>query len=142
MSYATRSLAANEHVLYDGGISFLWLMWRTLVSAFWTLVWLVVFAPVALLVLLVWIGHVIRWWTTEYAITNRRVLYKEGLIRRNTRELFHNRIESADVEQTVIARLFGFGNVLFRGQGNATLAFVYVQAPLLVKKTMLKSVDN
>jgi uncharacterized membrane protein YdbT with pleckstrin-like domain len=133
MSYTRQSLAPGEHVLYSGGISMLWLLWRTAVSFVWFVLWLVVFFPVTLLVVALWISHVVRWWTTEYSVTDRRILFKTGLISRDTTELVRSRIESTEVIQSIIGRVFGFGTVVFRGQGTNHLAFVCVQAPLYVK---------
>ena len=35
-----------------------------------------------------------RWWTTEIAVTNRRVIYKTGFIQRNTNEMNMDKVES------------------------------------------------
>jgi uncharacterized membrane protein YdbT with pleckstrin-like domain len=56
---------------------------------------------------------------TEIAVTNRRVIYKTGLIRRHTTEINMDKIESVDVDQSVLGRLFGYGTVTIRGTGEA-----------------------
>ena len=41
-------------------------------------------------------------WTTEIAVTDRRIIYKEGFIRRSTVEMHMDKVESVDVEQTIM----------------------------------------
>src|SRR5919197_1546927 len=56
-------------------------------------------------------------WTTEIAVTDRRIIYKEGFIRRRTIEMHMDKVESVDVEQSILGRLFGYGDILVRGVG-------------------------
>src|SRR5207253_2605721 len=43
-----------------------------------------------------------NWWITEIAVTNRRVIYKTGFIRRDTTEINMDKVESVDVDQTIL----------------------------------------
>jgi len=56
-------------------------------------------------------------WTTEIAITNRRVIFKWGFIRRHTIEMSLDKVESVDVSQSIIGRIFNYGDVTVRGTG-------------------------
>ena len=56
-------------------------------------------------------------WTTEIAVTDRRIIYKEGFISRRTIEMHMDKVESVDVEQSVLGRLLGYGDILVRGVG-------------------------
>ena len=60
-----------------------------------------------------------RRWTTEIAVTDRRIIFKRGLIRRHTVEMNMQKVESVDVDQTLIGRLFNYGNVTIRGTGSS-----------------------
>jgi uncharacterized membrane protein YdbT with pleckstrin-like domain len=51
------------------------------------------------------------------AVTNHRLICKNGLIARHTVEMNLDKIESVDVDQTVLGRMFGFGTVTVRGVG-------------------------
>ena len=57
--------------------------------------------------------------TTELAITDHRVIYKAGLISRHTLEMNRGKVESVDVDQTVLGRVFGYGTVVVRGTGGS-----------------------
>jgi Bacterial PH domain len=39
-------------------------------------------------------------WTTELAVTNRRIIYKRGLVRRHTIEMNMDKVECVDVDQS------------------------------------------
>ena len=56
---------------------------------------------------------------TEVAVTDRRVIYKRGLIQRHTVEMNLDKVESVDVDQSPVGRLLGYGTVTIRGTGQA-----------------------
>jgi uncharacterized membrane protein YdbT with pleckstrin-like domain len=57
--------------------------------------------------------------TTEFAITDHRVIYKTGLFRRHTIEMNRDKVESVDVDQTILGRIFGYGTIIVRGTGGS-----------------------
>jgi uncharacterized membrane protein YdbT with pleckstrin-like domain len=59
-------------------------------------------------------------WTNEIVVTDRRVIYAHGFIRRHTVEVNMDKIESVDVDQTMMGRILDYGDVTIRGTG-ATL---------------------
>ena len=61
----------------------------------------------------------IRRVTTELAITSHRVIYKAGLFGRHTIEMSLAKIESVDVDQSVLGRIFGYGTLVLRGTGGS-----------------------
>lgn len=61
----------------------------------------------------------IDFWTTEIAVTTKRVVYKRGLIARDTIEISLDRVEGLDVKQSILGRILNFGTVLIRGTGYA-----------------------
>jgi uncharacterized membrane protein YdbT with pleckstrin-like domain len=71
-----------------------------------------------------------RRWTTEIAVTNLRVIYKRGFLRRHTFEMNMNKIESVHVEQSVLGRLFDYGDIVVRGTGSSFEPLKMIDAPL------------
>ena len=67
---------------------------------------------------------------TEIAVTNHRVIYKTGLIRRHTTEINMDKIESVDVDQGILGRVFGYGTVTIRGTGEAVEPISDIGDPL------------
>jgi uncharacterized membrane protein YdbT with pleckstrin-like domain len=76
------------------------------------------------------IGGAIRRATHEYAVTEHRVIHKRGLISRHTVEMNRSKVESVDVDQTLMGRLLGYGTVLVRGTGGGMEPFRMIAHPL------------
>jgi len=71
-----------------------------------------------------------HWWTTEIAVTDRRVIYKTGFIRRNTTEMHMDKVESVEVKQSILGRLLDYGDVEIRGVGTGFEPLRKIDAPL------------
>jgi uncharacterized membrane protein YdbT with pleckstrin-like domain len=69
-------------------------------------------------------------WTTEIAVTDRRVIFKEGFIRRKTTEMHMDKVESVEVQQSVLGRLLDYGQVDIRGVGTGLEPLKMIAAPL------------
>jgi len=77
-----------------------------------------------------------RRWTTEIAVTDRRIILKRGLIRRHTVEMNMQKVESVDVDQTLVGRLFDYGTVTIRGTGSSFETLRMIDAPLKLRSTV------
>ena len=73
----------------------------------------------ALLALSAALRAFIRRATTELAVTDHRVIYKSGLLSRHTIEMNRDKVESVDVDQSLLGRIFGYGTVVVRGTGGS-----------------------
>jgi uncharacterized membrane protein YdbT with pleckstrin-like domain len=73
-----------------------------------------------------WIRRV----TTEFAVTDRRVIFKTGLFSRHTLEMNRSKVESVDVDQSFVGRLFGYGTVILRGTGSTFEPIYHIADPL------------
>ena len=74
---------------------------------------------------------------TEIAVTDHRVIYKTGLIRRHTTEINMDKIESVDVDQSVLGRVFSYGTVTIRGTGEAVEPISGIADPLGFRNAIL-----
>ena len=72
--------------------------------------------------------------STEFGITNRRVVSKLGLITRDTSEIYLDKIESSDIKQGILGRIFNFGDVVIAGSGGNEVRFKGVGKPMELKK--------
>ncbi len=79
---------------------------------------------------------------TEMVCTNRRVVYKSGIISIKTEEIKTERIESIQIKQTFWGRVLGYGNILFSGTGSAKVEFFDVDNPLQIKARIEEAVDE
>jgi uncharacterized membrane protein YdbT with pleckstrin-like domain len=61
-------------------------------------------------------------WTTELSVTTHRVIYKRGFIWRHTVEMNMDKVETVNVDQSILGRILGYGtiHVLGTGQGGIT----------------------
>jgi len=67
---------------------------------------------------------------SEFAITNRRVVIKLGLVSRRTFEMNLSKIESVNVDQGVWGRMLGYGTITLIGTGGSKETFAHISGPL------------
>jgi uncharacterized membrane protein YdbT with pleckstrin-like domain len=86
------------------------------------------------LVIFSFIKNLIVYLTTEYGITNSRILSKEGLIRRDIEEMNLNSIESINVNQSILARLLNYGTIVISGRGTSKVIFKDIDKVTEIRK--------
>jgi uncharacterized membrane protein YdbT with pleckstrin-like domain len=69
-------------------------------------------------------------WTTETDVTNLRVVHKTGFITRKTFEMSLDKVESVDVNQSILGRILNYGNVTVRGVGEGAETITTIASPL------------
>src|SRR5215470_17116885 len=69
-------------------------------------------------------------WTTETDVTNMRVVHKTGFIQRRTFEMALNKVESVDVDQSILGRLLNYGDVTIMGVGEGRETIKTIASPL------------
>ncbi|HJU64881.1 MAG TPA: PH domain-containing protein [Gemmatimonadaceae bacterium] len=87
-----------------------------------------------LVTIVVWLVTYVKHASSEFAVTNKRVLMKEGLVRRRTFETMLSKVEGVDVEQTFWGRMLGFGTVTVTGTGGSTETYKKIAAPLELRR--------
>lgn len=78
-----------------------------------------------------------RRWTTEIAVTDRRVIYVHGFFDRQSVEVHMNQVESVDVDQSLLGRLFGYGDVTIHGTGNTYDPLRAVDRPIALRNEII-----
>ena len=99
----------------------------------------VIAALAALTALAALFGFLRAWfrrWTTEIAVTDRRVVLKRGFIRRHTVEMNMQKVESVDVDQTQLGRIFNYGAVTIRGTGSTLESLRMIDHPLKLRSAI------
>lgn len=56
-------------------------------------------------------------WTTEIAVTDKRIIFKRGFIRRQTAEMSIDKVTTVDVTQSIWGRIFDYGLVEIHAAG-------------------------
>lgn len=143
MSYVQKVLQPGERVVYETKLS--WAMYipgmLLLLAAlvffaitrmlFGPAIWTDIISLILVAIALFLIGQ--EWFerfTTEIAITDRRVIFKRGFIRRDTIEMSVEKVESVDVKQSLLGRLFDFGDITVHGTGTGLAPLRNIDSPL------------
>jgi uncharacterized membrane protein YdbT with pleckstrin-like domain len=75
-------------------------------------------------------------WGLEIAVTNRRVIYKTGVVRRRTVEMNVDQIESVEVKQSILGRILGYGSIGLHGTGEGTEIIPCIADPLTLRSAI------
>ena len=78
--------------------------------------------------------YFIRYISIENAVTNKRVILKKGFIKTNTDELRNERIENIQIKQSILGRIFCYGDLEFKGTGGSSVIFKIIGDPISIKK--------
>lgn len=126
MSYIDESLSEGEKV-----VKLFRLHWT---ARLWLVLWIVLILPTFGIALVLAIYEWLRLRTLEYGVTNKRVVFKKGIIGRQTEEMKIGSIETVEIDQGVLGRILGYGDVKVTGRGISDVLFRRMQDPLAVKR--------
>jgi uncharacterized membrane protein YdbT with pleckstrin-like domain len=146
MSFLESNLLRDEKLEYQARLH--WMVF--LGPAIWLFVgWLCTSAgatalgtPVIIIGLLLGIGAAINYSTSEFGITNKRLLIKTGFIRRQSFEVLLPKVEGIQVSQGVLGRMFDFGTVVIRGTGGSQAPFHHISAPLRFRNQAQEQIER
>ena len=94
--------------------------------------WIIYLNPNAIVTL--WIAPFIQQATSEFAITTKRIIIKEGLIARRTLEMNLSKIETVNVDQSIMGRILDYGSITVIGTGGTREVFNNIASPMLFRK--------
>jgi uncharacterized membrane protein YdbT with pleckstrin-like domain len=75
-------------------------------------------------------------WTTETDVTNMRVVHKTGFIKRQSFEMALDKVESVDVDQSILGRIFNYGTVTVKGVGEGKEKIPTIASPLAFRSAI------
>ena len=151
MGYVTNNLMSGERVIHIGKVH--WFIFVPGAVLFLVAIWLFTVAteegvgPVfGVFALLFAIASLIRAFifkiSTELAITTKRVIAKVGFISRKTVELNHSKVESFNIDQSILGRIFGFGTLVVCGTGGSKTPIPNIHDPLEFRRQAMNVVDE
>ena len=88
------------------------------------------------------LGVLITFLTTEFAITNKRVIAKTGFIRRRSVELLLQKIESIGVNQPILGRILDYGTIIVTGTGGTKEPFDTIAQPMELRKRVNAQISD
>jgi uncharacterized membrane protein YdbT with pleckstrin-like domain len=150
MSYVDSNLLEGEQVLYRTRLH--WklfippILFALIVSI--PLAWVAyaetwnAFAWIPLAIALLWlVAAFIRRQTSEFVVTNKRVLMKVGVFTVRSIELLLAKVEAIAVHQTLMGRMLGYGDIVLTGSGGTKEPFSTIQSPLALRNAVQAASD-
>lgn len=140
MSYIDNNLLSGEKVIYRAKLH-----WFVFI---WPIIWLVLSIITLsggeegaalgglfiILTIVTGISSTISYLTSEFGITDKRILIKAGFIRRNSVEVLLKKVEGIQVNQGIIGRMLNFGTIIIGGTGGTKSPFKRISAPLMFRR--------
>ena len=121
-SYISETLIEGESVTYEAKLHWvIFISWRSIFTLF--------------------VHPLLERLSSEFAVTNKRVIWKEGIIRRTTGEMNLGKIENVQVDQSIAGRIFNYGIVALVGTGGTRESFNLISAPLRFRQAILQAQD-
>lgn len=153
MAYYTKVIQADEHLKYLGKPH--WIVYKTsicfaLVAALcgtldalgynqftdripvFTAVWIAFLVGAVVLFLPPWFRRM----NTEIVVTDKRIICKRGWISRHTEEMNISKVETVDVNQSIVGRILGYGDVLVKGTGASLEPIYCVSGPIELRNAI------
>jgi uncharacterized membrane protein YdbT with pleckstrin-like domain len=150
MSYIDGNLLPGEQVVYRTRLH--WLLFATpvlfTVIVLLPIAWLLfhenwnqyIWIPLAL-GLLILLATYIKRQSSDFAVTNKRVMMKVGVFSTRSIELVLNKVEAIAVNQSLMGRIFGYGDIIVTGSGGTKEAFSHIQGPLAFRRAVQSVTD-
>jgi membrane protein YdbS with pleckstrin-like domain len=139
--YVSQSLASGERVLYRTRLHWIMLapgilLTLVVIAAGVAMFWVYEPVAIALLVVAVLIAVVqyLKYVSSEFAVTDARVLIKVGWIRRRSIEVLVAKVESIVVDQGIAGRILDYGTVVITGTGGTRETFDGIASPLELRE--------
>lgn len=130
-SYVQGILSNGETIEYEGRISV------------WSLAPLIVLGVATLFLmglgLVFLVAAYLKYISTELAVTNKRVVAKFGFISRHTVEINLAKIESIQVQQGILGRIFNYGSLVVSGAGTPQAPIPGISDPLLFRNAFTRT---
>lgn len=145
MGYVDSNLLPNEQVTYRARLHriiylfpfclFVIAIVVAIAGGRWTALALAVLALITMLP--PWVRSI----SSEFAVTNKRVLVKVGLVRRHSLELLLQKVEGIGVDQGILGRILGYGTITVSGTGGTREAFRMIANPLEFRRQVQASLS-
>jgi uncharacterized membrane protein YdbT with pleckstrin-like domain len=148
MSYVAKVLQPGEHVVHTGRLHWIIYVPALVIFCIALIILAIPSTPdnrviiysfsgvLALIAALSAFRSWFRQFTTEIAVTDRRIIYKTGFIARHTAEMNMHRVETVAVEQGILGRMLNYGTVHIRGTGAGIENLTIVAQPLTLRSAI------
>jgi len=141
MRYIDTNLVSGENVVARAHLHWTLFLGPCLVAALFFPIVVLLRMPLLLFFPVLALVHAwIEYRTSEFAVTNKRVLLKIGCIRRKSEELLLTKVEGIQVTQDIPGRLLGYGSVRVTGTGGSHDPYHRISRPLEFRRHVQEQV--
>lgn len=150
MSYIDRNLLPDERILFRTKKHLILFFFPVvlLLFAFYTSFYMqnnsilskITWAP-WIITLLFWAQTGLEYMTSEYAVTNKRLMMREGFFYRHANELRLSAVAQVNVDQSLLGQVLNYGTVSINAFGAAD-AFPLIDKPFLFQKYVNEQLDK
>ena len=138
MSYTKANLMNDEKIIYMGKLHWIVFLKPLLMTTLLLLLSVGVSGKAVLiafaLMLITLAVTYITYTSSEFGLTDKRVIIKVGFIKRTSVELFLTKAQSLNVNQGILGRMFDYGTLGITGTGGGNVPLEMVAAPLEFRK--------
>jgi uncharacterized membrane protein YdbT with pleckstrin-like domain len=78
----------------------------------------------------------------EFAVTNKRVIVKTGLVGQHSSETLLRQVEGITVDQGIFGRVFNYGTIVIEGTGTDRIPYPGIMAPMQFRMAALEQIDK
>ncbi len=92
---------------------------------------------------LLWAGAVwVNYYFSSLTIETKRVIFRTGVLVRNTTDIPYPKIESIDIRQSIVGSIFRYGSLTITGTGGTKHTIDFVARPLTCRRYMEQLMHN
>lgn len=125
-NYVKENLLPGEEVIYRGRVTIVTQIPLIILTLFFIFPIIFIF---------------INLYSTELALTNKRVIAKKGYIRKESIELPFKRIDSIMVQQGAFGRIFNYGTVIINGS-SISMPMKFISNPIEFRNQVARQINK
>jgi uncharacterized membrane protein YdbT with pleckstrin-like domain len=88
------------------------------------------------------LGALVKRSSSEFVVTNKRVLVKTGWLRRRSTEILLRQIEGIAVEQGIVGRVLNYGTIVVEGTGSDRTPYRGISDPLGFRLAVQEQIEG
>lgn len=127
MSYISTALAPGEAVRAAARLH--WILWLRAIAA-------LVLLGVVIVGIVICVQQVVLLVSTEIAVTDRRLIFKTGLLQRRVVDMNLSAVEAVNIDQDVLGRILSYGRVTVHGTGDDTWRTPLIANPVAFRREL------
>lgn len=85
---------------------------------------------------------ILKWSKTSVAVTNKRIVATSGILAPDTFESRLNKIASVGLDQSIVGRIFGYGNIVLADTAGEKFVYASITNAKKLRQTFNEALDR